>query len=56
MRPLTRTAPRSWTYPAHLQTLQSEHWYDGFNPRCRDCRALGGPCEVALRFMAGGAQ
>jgi hypothetical protein len=28
----------------------SRHWYGGFDPRCRQCRETGEPCEVALRL------
>jgi hypothetical protein len=41
--------------PGNTVELWSIHWIGGFNPRCRDCRELRGPCEVAQRNEAAGA-
>jgi hypothetical protein len=33
--------------PGNMVDRWSRHWAGGFNPRCPDCRRLGGPCEEA---------
>jgi len=46
---------RSDPEPAESVTRWGRHWTGGFNPRCRDCRRLGAPCDAAKRNIERGA-